>query len=248
MRVRDLTNNDPWGASPTELRELCQSLDKCDGDDDIEEGRNEILVILRQRWSSEDSTWRNIYKSLQMYEYFLLHSSKEYLSWLQRDGGGELDIKELNRLTEFEYVDSSGKDQAINVRTRAEIILKLLRDPMELEGARKDAALNRKTMMMRKKEATSINTTSSAPPVKSNKGTSMSRTSTPSMERLSHSSADMDDEKNDYYSPVSSKDITNFHNEIEIEDEFDDFQSAITSPVNNVNVKSEGTIQNLVDL
>lgn len=149
--MRELTNNDSWGLSPSQMFSVCQEAG-C-GDTHI---RQDILGVLRERMESSDSTWRNIYKALMIYEYCLLHGSLEgFLNPLKEDRGGEeimADMKTLHDLEfDYHYIDSQGKDQGINVRTRAKAILTLLQDwNGELQNARNAAHSNRSIMFTRR--------------------------------------------------------------------------------------------------
>lgn len=144
LKVRNLTNNDRWGNAPQEMQGICEELDNA-------ESRHDIMVAIRERWTEETLTWRKVYKSLVLYEYLLLHGPSSFVSGLQREFKG--DGQDLTRLTQFDYTDSHGKDQGINVRNRATKIVSLLKDSEALEEARQEAASNRRTMLERKCES-----------------------------------------------------------------------------------------------
>jgi hypothetical protein len=57
-------------------------------------------------------------------------------------------------LARYEYTDSQGKNQGINVQAKAKTIVKLLQDDATLASARDSAASNRKVMLARTNDAT----------------------------------------------------------------------------------------------
>lgn len=72
----------------------------------------QILGILARRLHSEPNHWRHIYKSLLLLEYMAKNGPKKIVPELKSNG------KVFTRLHKFEYVDSQGKDQGLNVRNR----------------------------------------------------------------------------------------------------------------------------------
>ncbi len=149
VTIRSLTNNDPWGVKPADMQEVCDRLDN-------PSDRNDVLVALRERLSSKESSWRNIYKSLILYEYFILHASPAYVVFMRNSAESLADDQSCleSLATTFEYLDEKGKDQGINVRTRAAAVLALLTgSSSELEGARVNALANKATMKERKYNA-----------------------------------------------------------------------------------------------
>lgn len=142
LRVRDLTNNDPWGCSPSDMQFICDELE-------FYSSRDEILEVLKERWEDNTSTWRNIYKSLVLFEYLLLHMSLKCLEQILVNR--ELHERKLEELSFYEFLESQGKDQGLNVRTRAAAILNLLKNSADLDHARQKAAEGKKTIASKKK-------------------------------------------------------------------------------------------------
>lgn len=140
-----MTNNDPWGVSPSSMHKICTELADA-------EFRKEILTVILERWNDLGSTWRNYYKALVLYEYLLLHGPESHVAAAIQNGNQE-DIHAIQRLCKYEHTDSQGKDQGVNVRTRAVAVLKLLEDYRALDSAREAAAINRKIMLSRKQVA-----------------------------------------------------------------------------------------------
>lgn len=71
-----------------------------------------ILGVIARRLHSEPNCWRRIYKSLLLLEYMAKNGPDRMVTELQSNQ------KVFTRLQTFEYIDSHGKDQGINVRNR----------------------------------------------------------------------------------------------------------------------------------
>ncbi|PJF16984.1 hypothetical protein PSACC_03213 [Paramicrosporidium saccamoebae] len=233
LKVRDMTNNDPWGCTPQEMHTLCHELNNA-------EARHDILQAINERWTDENSTWRNLYKTLVLFEYLVLHGPDTFANGMAKDFGQ--DGRTLKMLTQYEYTDSKGKNQGINVKTRAEKLTSLLKDPEALRTARREAGENRKIMLSRKNDSDLSNY--QKPSFR------LMKNSTPSMEPLSP-----EDEPSDRPIPnvavsaprackmpsinligmedaVIGPNANDKFNEPDGLDEFDDFQSAEPSPTN----------------
>ncbi|TPX65778.1 hypothetical protein SpCBS45565_g04946 [Spizellomyces sp. 'palustris'] len=131
VKVRDATNNEPWGASSTLMQ-------------DIAAGTShythfaEIMDTIYGRFQEKGgSQWRQIYKALQLLEYLIKNGSERVID-SARDR-----IYELKALKNFHYVDDKGKDQGINVRNRAKEIAELLADNDKIKAERRKAKENR---------------------------------------------------------------------------------------------------------
>lgn len=140
IKVRNMTNNDAWGVIPSEMHELVRELE-------FDDSKREIIETIRERWNDSTSTWRNIYKALTVYEYLILHGPESFIYCTRSEGR---DAARLRELGSFQYSDSQGKDQGINVSTKASAILKLLQDDTTLGQSRQAALENRKTMLSRR--------------------------------------------------------------------------------------------------
>lgn len=144
LKAREMTNNDAWGSSPSTMHELVVQLGES-------RRRAEILEVIRDRWESPDSTWRNIYKALALYEYLLLHGPEDFI---QSARATSKDLLALQCLTHYQYTDSQGKDQGINVQTKAATVITLLQSEINLRRAREDAATKRARMQVRSRNNT----------------------------------------------------------------------------------------------
>lgn len=126
-KVREATNNEPWGASSTLMEQIAQ------GTYNIRE-REEILGMIFRRFTEKSgSEWRQIYKALQLLDYLIRHGSERFIDDVRSS------IRILELLETFHYVDSESRDQGINVRNRAQEIVKLLQDDSQIRNERKKA-------------------------------------------------------------------------------------------------------------
>ena len=126
-KVREATNNEPWGCSSTLMEQIAQ------GTYNIRE-REEILGLVFKRFTEKSGAeWRQIYKALQLLDYLIRHGSERFIDDVRSS------IRLLELLESFHYIDSEGRDQGVNVRNRAQQITELLRDDSRVRQERKKA-------------------------------------------------------------------------------------------------------------
>lgn len=126
-KVREATNNEPWGTPSSLMEQISQ------GSFNYKE-RTEIIGMIFKRFTEKTSMeWRQIYKALQLLEYIIKHGSERFVD----DCRSNLSI--IAMLKDFHYIDSQGTDQGLNVRTRATVIVDLLRDNEKIRAERKKA-------------------------------------------------------------------------------------------------------------
>ncbi|KAH3687110.1 hypothetical protein WICPIJ_001912 [Wickerhamomyces pijperi] len=131
-RVREATNNEPWGASTTSMAKIAA------GTYNFRE-REEIIGMIFRRFTEKSSNeWRQIYKALQLLEYLVKNGSERFVD----DTRANLSL--VTMLRSFHYIDSQGRDQGINVRTKAKSLVALLNDDATLRAERKKARDNTK--------------------------------------------------------------------------------------------------------
>ncbi|KAF8470914.1 hypothetical protein DFH94DRAFT_637373 [Russula ochroleuca] len=128
-KVREATNEDPWGASSTLMQEIAQG---------FVQQFNEIMpCIYSQFMEKEARQWRQIYKALQLLEYLIKHGSERVVD------DARSHVSTLKMLRSFHYIDEKGKDQGINVRNRSKELVELLADVDKIRQERKKAKANR---------------------------------------------------------------------------------------------------------
>ncbi|ORX92886.1 hypothetical protein K493DRAFT_131164, partial [Basidiobolus meristosporus CBS 931.73] len=130
-KVREATNNDPWGASSTLMQEIAQGTYNF-------QYFNEIMGTIYKRFTEKEAKdWRQIYKALTLLEYLIKNGSEKVID----DARGHLSMIKMFR--SFHYIDEKNKDQGVNVRTRAKLIVDLLSNSEDIKEERKKAKANR---------------------------------------------------------------------------------------------------------
>ncbi|KAL2823671.1 hypothetical protein BDW59DRAFT_148464 [Aspergillus cavernicola] len=130
-KVREATNNEPWGASTTLMQEISTGTHSY-------QLLNEIMPMIYKRFTDKTSEeWRQIYKGLQLLEFLIKNGSERVVD----DARSHLSL--IRMLRQFHYIDPNGKDQGINVRNRAQELVKLLGDVELIRSERKKARSNR---------------------------------------------------------------------------------------------------------
>ncbi|KAL1980448.1 hypothetical protein VTN96DRAFT_4137 [Rasamsonia emersonii] len=130
-KVREATNNEPWGASSTLMQEIANGTHNY-------QLLNEIMPMIYRRFTEKSAEeWRQIYKALQLLEFLIKNGSERVVD----DARAHISL--LRMLRQFHYIDHNGKDQGINVRNRSQELVKLLSDVDLIRAERKKARANR---------------------------------------------------------------------------------------------------------
>ncbi|CAG8605748.1 7802_t:CDS:2 [Acaulospora morrowiae] len=130
-KVREATNNEPWGASSTLMQEIAQGTYSY-------QHFNEIMPTIYKRFTEKEARqWRQIYKALQLLEYLVKHGPERVVD------DARAHMATIKLLRNFTYIDEKGKDQGINVRNRAKELAELLSDVEKIRQERKKARANR---------------------------------------------------------------------------------------------------------
>ncbi|CCH61528.1 hypothetical protein TBLA_0E04760 [Henningerozyma blattae CBS 6284] len=126
-KVREATNNEPWGASSTLMEQIAQ------GTYNPREREEILSMILRRFTEKSGNLWRQIYKALQLLEYLITHGAERFID----EARSSLGL--IRMLESFHYVDSEGRDQGANVRSRAQAMTSLLSSDDAIRSARRKA-------------------------------------------------------------------------------------------------------------
>ncbi|GBB85622.1 hypothetical protein RclHR1_01210030 [Rhizophagus clarus] len=130
-KVREATNNEPWGASSTLMQEIAQGTYNYTH-------FNEIMPTIYKRFTEKEARqWRQIYKALQLLEYLVKHGSERVVDDARAHMGT------IKVLKNFSYFDEKGKDQGLNIRNRSKELAELLNDIEKIRQERKKAKANR---------------------------------------------------------------------------------------------------------
>ncbi|EGN98181.1 hypothetical protein SERLA73DRAFT_183089 [Serpula lacrymans var. lacrymans S7.3] len=130
-KVREATNDEPWGASSTLMQDIAQGTFNF-------QNFNEIMPCIYARFMEKEARqWRQIYKALQLLEYLVKHGSERVVD------DARSHVSTLKMLRNFHYIDDKGKDEGINVRNRARELVELLSDVESIRTERRKAKANR---------------------------------------------------------------------------------------------------------
>ncbi|KAJ3801950.1 hypothetical protein GGU11DRAFT_122309 [Lentinula aff. detonsa] len=130
-KVREATNDDPWGASSTLMQDIASRTFNYPE-------FNEIMPSIYSRFMEKEAKqWRQIYKSLQLLEYLIKNGSERVVD------DARAHISTIKMLRNFHYIDDKGKDQGLNVRNRSKEIVELLSDVETIRVERRKAKANR---------------------------------------------------------------------------------------------------------
>lgn len=131
-KVREATNNEPWGASNSLMAEIARGTFNY-------RDREEISNMIYRRFTEKSAhEWRQIYKSLQLMEYLVKNGSERFVD------DARANISLVSMLKSFHYIDSKGVDQGINIRNRSKELVTLLNDESKIRSERKKAKENAK--------------------------------------------------------------------------------------------------------
>ncbi|KAK6583343.1 hypothetical protein PZA11_004419 [Diplocarpon coronariae] len=130
-KVREATNNEPWGASSSVMQEIANGTYNY-------QLLNEIMPMIYKRFTEKAAEeWRQIYKALQLLEFLIKNGSERVID----DARSHLTL--LKMLRQFHFIDQNGKDQGLNVRNRAKELAELLSDVERIRAERKKARATR---------------------------------------------------------------------------------------------------------
>ncbi|GFZ51112.1 ENTH domain-containing protein [Saitozyma sp. JCM 24511] len=130
-KVREATNDEPWGASSTLMQQIA------DGTHNYQLF-NEIMPTIYARFMEKEAReWRQIYKALTLLEFLVKNGSERVVD------DARAHVSTIKMLRSFHYIDEKGKDQGINVRNRASEIAALLGDVEKIRTERRKAKANK---------------------------------------------------------------------------------------------------------
>lgn len=131
-KVREATNNEPWGAPSTLMKQIAAGTM-------VYREREEIISFIFRRFTEKAANeWRQIYKALQLLDYLIRNGSERVIDDVRAN------LSLIQMLKSFHYIDSKGRDQGINVRNRAKNLIALLNDDAQIRTERKKAKTNAK--------------------------------------------------------------------------------------------------------
>lgn len=130
QKVLDATSNEPWGPHGSLLADIAQAT----------RNYHEYQMIMSLLWKRLNDTgknWRHVYKALTVLEYLVAHGSERVIDEIKEHA------YQISTLSDFQYIDSSGRDQGNNVRRKSQSLVLLVNDKERIQEVRQKAATNR---------------------------------------------------------------------------------------------------------
>ncbi|KAK3015065.1 hypothetical protein RJ639_007035 [Escallonia herrerae] len=130
QKVLDATSNEPWGPHGSHLSDIAQAT----------RNYHEYQMIMSVIWKRINDTgknWRHVYKALTVLEYLVAHGSERVIDEIREHA------YQISTLSDFQYIDSSGRDQGSNVRKKSQSLVVLVNDKERIQEVRQKAAANR---------------------------------------------------------------------------------------------------------
>eukprot|EP00116_Pleurobrachia_bachei_P012059 sb/3472321/ len=129
-KLREASNDDPWGPSGTLMQELARLTFQFTTYD-------EVMTMLWKRMFENKKNWRRIYKCLLILAYLVRNGSERVVE------NSREHLFDLGSLENYQFTDENGKDQGINVRQRVGELIQFLQDDNAIRDERKKARKNR---------------------------------------------------------------------------------------------------------
>uniref|UniRef100_A0ACD5ZBR4 Uncharacterized protein n=1 Tax=Avena sativa TaxID=4498 RepID=A0ACD5ZBR4_AVESA len=130
QKILDATSNEPWGPHGSLLAEIAQATHNY-------HEYQMIMNIVWKRVSDTGKNWRHVYKGLIVLDYLVAHGTERVID----------DIREhayqISALADFQYIDSSGRDQGSNVRRKSQSLVSLVNDKERIQEVRQKALATR---------------------------------------------------------------------------------------------------------
>lgn len=130
IKVEEATNNEPWGPHGTIMSEIAEAAYDSDK-------YKEIMGVLARRLQDKEDKWRHVYKSLLLLDFMLKHGPQKVVVELRSN------VSVIQALERFQYKTPKGKDEGINVRNRAKLLVELVSDTERIKEEREKARQNR---------------------------------------------------------------------------------------------------------
>ncbi|CAL5056365.1 unnamed protein product [Urochloa decumbens] len=130
QKILDATSNEPWGPHGSLLADIAQAT----------QNYHEYQMVMNIVWKRINDTgknWRHVYKGLIVLDYLVAHGTERVID----------DIREhayqISALADFQYIDSSGRDQGSNVRRKSQSLVSLVNDKERIQEVRQKALATR---------------------------------------------------------------------------------------------------------
>ncbi|KAM7256618.1 hypothetical protein ACFE04_012359 [Oxalis oulophora] len=95
------------------------------------------MSVIWKRINDTGKNWRHVYKALIVLDYLVANGSERVIDEIREHA------YQISTLSDFQYIDSSGRDQGNNVRKKSQILVILVNDKDRILEARQKAEANR---------------------------------------------------------------------------------------------------------
>ncbi|CDW59389.1 ENTH domain containing protein [Trichuris trichiura] len=130
-KVREATNEDPWGPTGPLMSEIAHATN-------VYDQFSEAMAMLWKRMFHENKrSWIRVYKSLILLEYLIRNGSERVISNARER------MYDLRILESYQYMDERDRDQGQKIRHRVKEVIELLQDDERLQRERKIARYNK---------------------------------------------------------------------------------------------------------
>nr|XP_023029112.1 uncharacterized protein LOC111517261 isoform X1 [Leptinotarsa decemlineata] len=130
-KVREATNDEPWGPTGQIMQELAHSTFTY-------EHFPEVMSMLWKRMLQDNKQhWRRTYKALLVLHYLVKNGSERVVTSAREH------IYDLRSLENYTYIDDIGKDQGVNIRHKVKEMIDFIQDDDRLREERKKAKKNK---------------------------------------------------------------------------------------------------------
>ncbi|CAG9829299.1 unnamed protein product [Diabrotica balteata] len=130
-KVREATNEEPWGPTGQIMQELAHSTFTY-------EHFPEVMSMLWKRMLQDNKQhWRRTYKSLLVLNYLIKNGSERVVTSAREH------IYDLRSLENYTFIDDIGKDQGVNIRHKVKELIDFIQDDDRLREERKKAKKNK---------------------------------------------------------------------------------------------------------
>nr|XP_043609236.1 clathrin interactor EPSIN 2-like [Erigeron canadensis] len=129
QKVLDATSNESWGPHGSLLAEIAMA------------SRNYheyqmIMTVIWKRINDTGKNWRHVYKGLTVLEYLVANGSERVIAEIREHA------YQITSLSDFQYLDHTGRDQGNNVRKKSQSLVALVNDNEKIQEVRQKAAAN----------------------------------------------------------------------------------------------------------
>lgn len=130
-KVREATNDDPWGPSGQLMGEIAKSTFMYEQFPDV------MNMLWTRMLKDNKKNWRRVYKSLLLLAYLIRNGSERVVTSAREH------IYDLRSMENYHFIDEIGKDQGINVRQKVKEMVDFVQDDDRLREERKKAKKNK---------------------------------------------------------------------------------------------------------